>query len=129
MFSNDKKYLKDCKEKIEKFLNEKLLLKFSKSDVFHTKQGVDFLGYRHFNDNYILVRKRTAKKTSKRIRKLPEKLKCGKINVEKSEGQIASANGLLKHANTYNFRKKIGLDNLTQEMKENVRKRRKTKHT
>lgn len=127
LFSNDKKYLRECQKKIEIFLKEKLKLRFSKSDIFNTKQGVDFLGYRHFHDNYILVRKRTAKRTSKRIRKLPEKLKCGKISVEKFEGQVASAQGVLKHANTYNLRRKIGLDNLLQEMNDNVRARRKRK--
>lgn len=123
LFSNDKKYLQDCKEKIRVFIKEQLDLEFSKCDVFHTKQGVDYLGYRHF-DNYKLVRKRTAKRTSKRMRTLPEMLKSGKITVEHYEGSVASANGVLKHANTYNLRKKIGLEKLQKEI-ENERRKRK----
>lgn len=123
LYSNDKEYLKDCKEKIEKFVKEKLKLEFSKCYIFHTKQGVDFLGYRHF-DNYILVRKSTAKRTSKRIRKLPKRLKNGKISVEHYEGSIASAIGLMKHANTYNLRKKLKLEELQEEIR-NDRERRK----
>lgn len=123
LYSNDKFYLRDCREKIGKFINEKLKLEFSKCDIFHTKQGVDYLGYRHF-DNYILVRKRTAKRTVKRIRKLPEKLKSGKITEEQYEGSIASANGLIKHANSYNLRRKMRLDELQKEIND-ARRRRK----
>ena len=122
LFSNDKKYLQDCKIKIQKFINEKLLLEFSKCDIFNTKQGVDYLGYRHF-DNYILVRKRTAKRTAKRLRKLPKLLKCGKISVEKYEGSVASAWGVLKHANSYNFRKKVKLAEMQSEIENDRRKR------
>ena len=35
-------------EEINEFITTKLKLKFSKCSVFHTYQGVDFLGYRHF---------------------------------------------------------------------------------
>ena len=48
-------------------------MEFNRSDVFNIKQGVDFLGYRHF-DNYILVRKRTAKRMMKKVAVLPERL-------------------------------------------------------
>lgn len=115
LFHNDKQYLHECKRRIEKFLKEELELRFSKSDVFNTKQGVDFLGYRHF-DNYILLRKNTAKRIIRRFRELPENLKCGIITEEQYRSTISSAYGWLKHANTHNLQVKLDLYRLRKEI-------------
>lgn len=118
LFNNDKKYLHYCKYKIEKFLKEKLDLNFSKCDIFKVIQGVDFLGYRHFN-NYTLLRKSTAKRIIKRIRKLPDRLKSGNISIDYYRSAIASTYGWLKHANTYNLRKKLKIHELLEELQNN----------
>ena len=106
LFHNDKKYLHECKQKIEEFLKNELKLTFSKADVFRTKQGIDFLGYRHF-DNYILLRKNTAKRIIKRIRTLPENRKNGIITEEQYRSIVTSTYGWLKHANTHNLQMKL----------------------
>ena len=43
----DKEELKQVKSKIEKFIEEELFLKFnSKTNIFKSKQGVNFCGYK-----------------------------------------------------------------------------------
>jgi len=113
VYSNDKKYLHELKNIIEDFLRVKLELKFSKVDIVQVKQGVDFLGYRHF-PNYILLRKSTAKRVKKRLARMPKMLKLGLINKEQFKSSIASTWGWLKWANTYNFRIKYKLEDLMQ---------------
>ena len=107
LFSDDKKFLRDCKEKIKNFLAEELELHFSKAEVFNVKQGVDFCGYRYFK-NYPLLRKSTAKKLKRRFKTIDKQLASGNCDIEHIAGQLASANGLLSHGKCYNLRKSIG---------------------
>jgi retron-type reverse transcriptase len=115
LFDNDKHKLKICRDKIGDFINNKLDLTFSKCDVFPVSHGVDFLGYRHF-DNYILLRKRTTKRVVKRLAALPKLYERGKITKEQYRSSVASTYGWLKRANTYNLRVKIQLDELKQKV-------------
>lgn len=108
LFSNDKKYLHACRLRIDEFIHERLNLEFSRSDVFNVKQGVDFLGYRHF-DNYILVRKRTAKRMMKKVAALPERFKAGEITQDELRSIIDSISGWLSHANAYHLSQKMHL--------------------
>ena len=101
LFSNDKQYLNDCKKKIEAFLYDELKLTFSKSDLFKTKQGVDFCGYRHFG-KYVLLRKQTAKRTARRLRYFAKQNRKD----DHIRSSIASAYGLLKHCCSFRLRKK-----------------------
>ena len=48
LIHKDKEYLKRCKERIEKCLNEELKLELnSKTQISQIKNGIDFLGFRH----------------------------------------------------------------------------------
>ena len=76
--------------KIIEFVINELDMKLSKCDLFKTKQGVDFVGYRHF-PQYTLVRKRTAKKVKKRMLKIQYKLK----NYELTQKELFRMNGKL----------------------------------
>jgi hypothetical protein len=116
LFSNDKSYLNECKKKIKAFLHNELDLEFSKSDLFHVKQGVDFVGYRHFGD-YVLIRKSTSKRIKKRISKINTQLSQGRYNKKRIQGQLASAHGILKHSCSWNFRKSLRLDELISEVR------------
>lgn len=111
LFSNDKKYLQDCKRRINNFLYYELELEYSKAQVFNTKQGVDFCGYRHFKD-YVLVRKSTSKRIIRRVNNIRNEIENGEYNEEHLLGQIASANGIIKHSNGYNLRKSLDLDKI-----------------
>lgn len=108
LFSDDKKYLHECRKRIDEFIHEKLNLEFSRSDVFNVKQGVDFLGYRHF-DNYILVRKSTAKRMMKKVSVLPERYEAGEITQDELRSILDSISGWLSHANAYHLSQKMGL--------------------
>jgi hypothetical protein len=117
LFSDDKKQLKEWREKIRVFITEKLALKFSKCDIFPVFQGVDFLGYRHF-DNYILLRKSTTKRVRKRLAVLPRLLEKNKITAEQFRSSVYSTYGWLKHANSHNLQVKLQLDNLKKKADE-----------
>ena len=114
LFGNDKAYLHDCRKKIEDFIGIHLELTYSKADVFNVKQGIDFCGYRHF-DNYILVRKSTAKRQMKTIRRLPNLVKSGKITADNMRSIIDSTSGWLKHANAYNLKKVMKIDEIRRQ--------------
>ena len=111
LFGNDKAYLHDCRRKIEDFIGTHLQLTYSKADVFNVKQGIDFCGYRHF-DNYILVRKSTAKRQMKTIKRLPNWVESGKITTDNMRSIIDSTSGWLKHANAYNLKQAMKIDEI-----------------
>ena len=114
LFSDDKKYLHECRNKIEKFINNELKLSYSKADLFNTKQGIDFCGYRHF-DNYVLVRKSTAKREMKKIKKISEAIDNNLIRKNTLQ-QIDSIYGWIKHANSYNLREKMEIDDVRRKL-------------
>lgn len=114
LFGNDKAYLHDCRRKIEDFIGKNLELTYSKADVFNVKQGIDFVGYRHF-DNYILVRKSTAKRQIKRLKELPGEFESGKITVDEMRSVIDSMSGWLKHANAYNLKKSMRISEIRRQ--------------
>ena len=66
-----KKFLHVLKRKVDDYLAENLKLKIKNNwQVFPTyKRGIDFLGYRSFG-NYTLLRKSTAKKFKRKMRKI-----------------------------------------------------------
>lgn len=115
LFHNDKTKLKECRDLLTKFIDEKLKLNFSKCDVFPVSRGVDFLGYRHF-DNYILLRKRTTKRVRRRLAALPKLYKKKKITAEQYRSSVASTWGWLKHANTHNLQVTLQFKELMQKV-------------
>ena len=97
--------------KIRDFLDGCLNLALSKSEIFPNTNGLDFVGYRHFPD-FVLLRKRTLKKTRARMAKIGTMPEISPANVEKFRGQVASAHGWLKYACSYNLRKKMQFNRL-----------------
>lgn len=119
LFHNNKKILHECSELIKDFLYNNLLLKFSKCEVSPVSRGVDFLGYRHFN-NYILLRKSTAKRVRQRLIKLPDYYNRGKITAEQYRSSVSSTWGWLKHANTHNLLIALKYQDMLTEVKKIV---------
>lgn len=120
LFSNDKTYLNYCKYEIIRFVTNDLKMNLSKCSLFKVRQGVDFVGYRHFK-NYILVRKRTAKAIKARMKKITGILESG-IPLKARKvlhyfGQTASAFGWCKHANAFNFINKFNILNNLEVLK------------
>ena len=114
LFGNDLKEVKEWSKAIEKFVTERLDMKLSKNNIFHTYQGVDFLGYRHFHNGKILVRKRTAKRIKKRMKTIQRLLESGRIDKDRARGQVASAMGWLKHAQSYHLQKTMHMNELKE---------------
>lgn len=114
----EKEELRAAGEKIRRFVEEGLLLNFSRFDLFPTSRGIDFLGYRHFPGGYILVRKRTAKRMKKTVREIQYMLRNGKTTKGKALSTVASIRGWLIHANSHNLQMAIEL-NETKEAIEN----------
>lgn len=111
LFADNKKYLNYCAKQIEEYLWKRLRLMYSKCRLFPVSLGVDFLGYRHFPE-YILLRKSTAKRVKKRLKRLPKLLQRGCITTEQFRSSIASTMGWLKWAKTKNFQMAIELEKL-----------------
>lgn len=114
LFGNDKAYLHECRKRIDEFIHTKLDLEFSRSDVFNVKQGVDFLGYRHFG-KYILVRKSTAKRMMKKVAVLPERYESGEITQDELRSIIDSVSGWLSHANAHHLALKMRLAEIRKQ--------------
>lgn len=111
-FSNSKTELNKIKELLIDFLNNKLKVTLSKCDIFKTTQGVDFLGYRHFPNGVMLVRKSTAKRQKRKMKLLEKRINERTISKETALAKIASAHGICSHANAHNFEVKLNLDYL-----------------
>ncbi len=116
LFSNDKRELHAIAAEIKDFLGGKLLLRLSKCEVFPVTQGVDFLGYRHFPQGYILVRKSTAKRVKRRMSSVLNELKSGRVTVERATARVASTEGWLRHANTRHFSLSLKLAKIKEEI-------------
>lgn len=116
LFHNDKKVLNAAADEIRRFVGERLQLRLSKCDLFPVSRGVDFLGYRHFPE-YILLRKSTAKRAKKRIKKAVARLHRNKITSEQFRSIVASYDGWMKWARTYNLRFRLELDKLKEASK------------
>lgn len=121
IFSNSKEELRHIKEDVVMFCSG-LKLKMSKCELFPTTQGVDFLGYRHFPDGKILLRKRTAKKFKRNVKSLESMLYNNTISLDSARSKIASMQGWLKHANTYNFSNSLKLTKLKDAINERLSK-------
>lgn len=113
ILSNSKEQLLDIQKQIHQFVELELKQKMSYSEVFPCRQGIDFLGYRHFT-GYTLLRKRTAKK-----------LKRAVLNIVKNRDKrpflkqlctLNSYRGYAKHCYTYNLIRSLNLDNLIKDM-------------
>lgn len=115
LFSNDKSFLHDCRRSVSAFALDRLKLTLRIADVFPVSRGVDFLGYRHFN-NYILLRKSTAKRVRHRLALLPGLFAKGRITKEQFRSSVASTHGWLKHANSKNFSGAVELEFLKKQV-------------
>lgn len=104
----NKKKLREVKEEIKKFAENKLSLKLhpKKATVSPVNSGIDFLGYVVF-ENYKLLRKSTVKRFIKRTRKYLRMVEKGKMNEEKFDDSVASWMAYAKFGNSWRLRKKV----------------------
>lgn len=102
LYGNDKQELKKMGKIIEKFINKNLNLVLSKCNIYQTKNGIGFIGYRHFK-NYKKLRKFTAQKIRKRLMNIINH----KDRSDHAIGQLAAAFGWTKWACSFNYRRNL----------------------
>lgn len=115
VFSNDKAELQKLQQLVKAFLKEHLKLQFSKWSVFPVTQGVDFVGYRHF-PNKVLLRTSTARRAKKRMQTLLPRFSRGELTLDQCRSSIASTEGWIKWACTYNLRAALQLRELKGQL-------------
>lgn len=110
VFLLDNKYeCKEVMEKVEEFLRVKLHLTLNKkSKYFHNKFGIDFLGYRIFND-YRLLRKNSIKKMNRKIKDWNSEYELGVLNKKKVELSFNSWLAHIKHCDSFRLRCRMHL--------------------
>lgn len=113
ILSNSKEYLFVIQKLIHEFVDLELKQSMSYSEVFHTKQGIDFLGYRHFK-GYTILRKRTAKKFKRAVLDIVKNR--DKRPFLQQLSTLNSYRGYSKHCYSYNLIRSLDLDNLMKDM-------------
>lgn len=104
---DNKEKAKEVNKKINDYVCSKLDLELNrKTRYYPSKEGIDFCGYRIF-ENYILLRKRFKRKMKKTIKKWNKLYHDNKINMKKMELSYNSFLAHASHANSYNYICKI----------------------
>lgn len=102
-----KKEAKEILNKIEKFLKENLNLSLNKkTQIFKSKQGINFCGYK-INEYRLKIRDKGKKKFKKKVKKLLNEIKEGKITSKDARIYLTGHIGYFETANTYNLKKEI----------------------
>ena len=94
-------------EKIKEFLENNLELKLNnKTQIFKSKQGVNFCGYK-INEYRLKIRDRGKRKLKKKIKEMKYKIKTKQISSNEAKKYLSGHMGYLKIANTYNIENKL----------------------
>lgn len=99
ILSEDPEELREILKKVEIFLRDRLHLRLNpKTTMIAAKNGVDFVGYRHF-PSFKIIRK----SATRRLKKLMHAFETGEVDEELFDNSIKSRLGYMKHADTYNL--------------------------
>ena len=102
-----KKEAKNALKEIQKFLNENLQLELNKkTQIFKNKQGVNFCGYK-INEYRLKIRDKGKRKIKKKVKKLKEQIRLGKITSKEAHKYLAGHMGYIKIANVKTLTDKI----------------------
>ena len=98
-----KKEAIDTLENIRKFISENLKLEFNKkTQIFKSKQGVNFCGYK-INEYRIKLREKGKKKLKIKIKRLKQRIKDGTMTSREAKKNLSGHLGYIKYANIYNL--------------------------
>ena len=102
-----KEEAKEKLEKIKEFLNEKLKLELNqKTQIFKSKQGVNFCGYK-INEYRLKIRDRGKRKLKKKVKYLTKKVQAGEITSKEAKKYLAGHLGYIRIANVKNLKEKL----------------------
>lgn len=106
-FSDDWQELADARMAMEEFLATlRLKLHPAKSQLFETKHGVNFVGFRILPDR-IRVRNDNVRRARRRIKALQKMYADGEIDLAPLVQRLQSWEAHLKHGDTYRLRRKV----------------------
>lgn len=110
LFSNDRAFLADARLAIEDFLaGIRLKIHPVKSQLFETRHGANFLGFRILPDR-IRVRKENLRRGKRRLRQLQADYANGRLSLADLDRSIQSWLAHLNHGDTWQLRKQIFAD-------------------
>ena len=103
----DKEQAKYCLSKIKEFLYLRLGLCLNKkTQIFKSKQGANFCGYK-INEYRLKIRDKGKRKLKKKIKKLKSLVKNGEISSIDARKYLCGHIGYIKIANTWNLENKL----------------------
>ena len=103
---NSKEECKLYREKIEIFLDSLKLKLNPKTAYFKNEDGVNFCGYKLFNDK-ILLKNKNKTRLKRWFRKLQKMYSNDEITLEEITRKIPSIRGYLKHCKSYRLYEKM----------------------
>lgn len=107
LFAETKEETKIYLEKIRKFLKQNLELELNeKTQIFKSKQGVNFCGYK-INEYRLKIRDRGKRKLKKKIKELKYKIRIGEIDSKEAKKYLAGHMGYIHYANIHNLSRKL----------------------
>lgn len=94
-------------KKIKEFLKENLKLELNKkTQIFKSKQGVNFCGYK-INEYRLKIRDKGKRNLKNKVKKLKQEIKQGKISSKEAKKYLAGHLGYIKIANVKNLTDKL----------------------
>ena len=103
ILGEDLEELKVILAKIEVFVNERLKLQLNpKTTIIYTRNGVDFVGYRHWATMKLL-----RKAATRRLKQLLKNFEEGTVTEEYFDRSLNSRLGHMEHADTFNLRREV----------------------
>jgi retron-type reverse transcriptase len=107
LFSDDWGFLAEARVAIEEYLaGLRLRIHPVKSQLFETRHGASFLGFRVFSDR-IRVRTENLRRARRRLRRMQREYAQGKIGCKEVSQSIQSWVAHLKHGDTWRLREQI----------------------
>ncbi len=107
LFVRGKEEAKCYLEKIKEFIYSKLELTLNKkTQIFKSKQGVNFCGYK-INEYRLKIRDKGKRKLKKKIVKLKKLIKEGELTSDDAKKYLVGHLGYIKIADTYKLENKL----------------------
>lgn len=107
LFANDREFLAEARLAIEEYLaNLRLKIHPIKSQLFETKEGANFLGFRILPDR-IRVRTENLRRARQRLRQMQVEYAQGKIDLSNVIQSLQSWAAHLEHGDTWQLQKQI----------------------
>jgi retron-type reverse transcriptase len=107
IFANDQGWLKEIRIDIEKYLaNLRLKIHPVKSQIFATRHGANFLGFRVFPDR-VRVRSENLRRARRRLRDMQAAYAARKLEPREITQSLQSWIAHLKHGDTWRLRERI----------------------